>query len=66
MYELILWMCLKTSPDCPLWNAVNHIVTVHKMDSMKDCEDAWAASLKVPDPDDMKSYHICQPITESL
>ena len=28
MYEFILWMCLTTQPECPVWNAYGNFVLI--------------------------------------
>ncbi len=66
MYEFIFWMCLLASPECPLWKSVNNIVIVKPVESMQACESMWLESVAIPDPEGMKSRHICQPITESI
>ena len=66
MYEFILWMCLVQSPDCPVYNSVQHMVRIFPEHSMQECEASWKDSLAVPDPEGMKSYHKCQPVSEDL
>lgn len=66
MYEFILWMCLAQGSACPMYNAVQHRVTIFPMHSMEECDKAWTESLKEPDPQGMKSYHVCQPVSEYL
>ncbi len=66
MYEFILWMCLATQPECPVWNAYGNFVLIFPTKDRADCEAAWKESLAKPDPDGKKSRYICQPITEPL
>ena len=66
MYEFVLWMCLQTKPDCPVWQSFDNKVMVFPSKSLQECEAQWKETLEVPDPEGMKSYHKCQPVEESL
>jgi hypothetical protein len=66
MYEIILWVCLLTAPNCPSYNAVNHRVMVFPTSSMDECEQLWKDSLNIPDPKGTKSYHKCEAVEEPL
>lgn len=66
MYEFILWSCLLSAPNCPVYNSVNHIVLVFPTPSRDACEEMWKESLEIPDREGVKSYHKCEPVNEDL
>lgn len=66
MYEFILWMCLQQQPDCPVYQAAGNKIMIFTAESRADCEAQWQESLKEPDPEGLKSYHRCQPVSEPL
>ena len=66
MYEFILWMCLAQTPECHVWQSVKNQVFIAPADSMSACEEQWKQSLAVPDPEGMKSRHICQPVEQPI
>jgi hypothetical protein len=66
MYEFILWACLVTSPDCPVYASVGHHVMIFPEQTKEECEADWKKSLTVPDPEGTKTYHVCQPVEQPL
>lgn len=66
MYEFILWMCVAGAPACPVYNSVQNRVMIKQEKTKEDCETEWKNSLTIPDPEGMKSYHKCQPVSEDL
>jgi hypothetical protein len=66
MYAFIMWACLASAPQCQMYNAVQHMVFIWTAKSMEECEADWKESQQSPDPEGMKSYHVCKPIDEAL
>ncbi len=55
-----------TTPECEMYYAVDHKLMIFTSHSREECEAQWKESLTSPDPEGMKSRHICQPVTEPL
>jgi hypothetical protein len=66
MYELIIWMCLTSGPQCDMHHSMKQMVLMFPAKSMPDCEEGWKASLEEPDPAGTKSYHVCRAVQEPI
>lgn len=66
MYIFILWACLLTSPQCPMWHSVHQLVMIFPAKDRGDCEAKWQASKEEPDADGTVSRHKCEPVSEDL
>jgi hypothetical protein len=45
MYELVLWMCLVSAPDCDMQRGPTHMSTTLYVESKEACEETWKRSL---------------------